>query len=56
MSNNNNQHKMCYFCESVYPYPSVFINNHDGLFICENSLCDYMMDKKKTIEEKQASK
>jgi len=25
---------ICYFCEINYPYPSCFISNHDGLWIC----------------------
>ena len=32
----NTEFHTCYFCEIGYPYPSCFISNHNGLWICEN--------------------
>jgi hypothetical protein len=26
---------LCYFCDEVYPYPSCFIENYNGIWICE---------------------
>jgi hypothetical protein len=44
--------RTCYFCEESYPYPSCFINNYNGLWICkEVSICENILPKINTIEE-----
>lgn len=32
------ENKLCYFCDETYPYPSCFIENRNGVYICDN--CD----------------
>jgi hypothetical protein len=32
---------LCYFCDEPYPYPSCFIENHNGIWICEG--CEMVM-------------
>lgn len=34
MSANFENH-LCYFCDETYPYPSCFIENYNGIWICE---------------------
>jgi len=50
MLSNNLQ--MCFFCEEVYPINSCFINNHDGIWICDENggRCEFIMSKRNTIE------
>ena len=32
---SNFENQMCYFCDTIYPYPSCFISNYNDLLICE---------------------
>lgn len=41
----NNELHICYFCEINYPYPSCFISNHNGLWICHHC-SDFVLDIK----------
>ena len=40
----------CYCCEVVYPTLSCFTENHRGILICYDSLCDVVMSKINTLE------
>ena len=31
----SSENQLCYFCDEPYPYPSCFIENHNGIWICE---------------------
>ena len=45
---SNFENQLCYFCDTIYPYPSCFISNYNDLWICE---CCEMIIPKTNITE-----